>query len=73
MKDYFMNKMEIVTKENLIEVFDFLDSMTMRYRIDGGFPRLHLRSRPWSWPAIKAVFVVLLGGYYCRNFVFDFL
>ena len=32
-----MNKKEIVTKENLIEVLDLLDSMEMRYWIDGGW------------------------------------
>ena len=32
-----MNKKEIVTKENLIEVLDLLDSMEMKYWIDGGW------------------------------------
>lgn len=32
-----MNKKEIVTKENLVEVLDLLDSMKMRYWIDGGW------------------------------------
>lgn len=32
-----MDKKEIVTKENLIEVLDLLDSMEMRYWIDGGW------------------------------------
>ena len=36
-KGDFMNKKEIVTKENLIEVLDLLDSMEMRYWIDGGW------------------------------------
>jgi len=30
-----MQKKEITTKENLIEVLDLLDSMKMRYWIDG--------------------------------------
>lgn len=32
-----MNKKEIVTKENLIKVLDLLDSIKMRYWIDGGW------------------------------------
>ena len=32
-----MNKKEIVTKENLLEVLDLLDSINMRYWIDGGW------------------------------------
>ena len=32
-----MNKKEIVTKDNLIEVLDLLDSMEMKYWIDGGW------------------------------------
>ena len=32
-----MNNKEIVTKENLIEVLDLLDSMEMKYWIDGGW------------------------------------
>ncbi|MEC2224028.1 MULTISPECIES: nucleotidyltransferase domain-containing protein [Heyndrickxia] len=32
-----MNKKKIVTKKNLIVVMDLLDSMEMRYWIDGGW------------------------------------
>lgn len=32
-----MNKKEIVTKENLREVLNLLDSMEMKYWIDGGW------------------------------------